>query len=832
MVHMRRHFPDASTALFALLALAACQAAPPQSPQDGHVLGTSIGRLPTGVHLDPAAPQHPVLSFPLGMAVAPDSAHIAMSMDGWTTQGVQIVDRATGAVTQTLEQRAAFIGIAFSPDGRMLYASGGNQDVVYRYDWAAGRATLRDSIVLAVKRNPRWSGTRYPAGIAFSPDGRRLYVAENLADSLAVIDVATGQVLHRYATGSYPYGVVVDPAGNVYVSAWGGFTVSEFTPAGDGYTAREIRVGRHPSALLLNRTGTRLFVASGSTDRVIVVGTHDHRVIETLLDPPPAGPGEGSTPNALALSPDGTRLYVAEADANAIAVFDLAPETSGIPSATGSDLLAGRIPTAWYPSLVAAFHDTLFVATSKGMGTRANPAGPWPILSAAHSRGRNYTLGQLDGSVMMAPVAAATGAELAGLSARVTRANGWDGATDRAGSYPPFKHVIYIIKENRTYDEVFGDMASGDGDSSLVFFPRKDSPNHHAIADRFGLFDRFFVNAEVSADGHNWSTAAYATDYLEKTVQSQYSDRGRPYEYEGATFGAGGTRIPEEDANAPANGYLWDLAHRKGITFRNYGEFVVPGSVDPDDPLPAGYRGDKPFLKAHTDPDYPGFDLKIRDQHRVDMWEREFHAYVRNDSLPALEIVRLPNDHTSGAAAGMPTPRAAMADNDLALGRIVQAVSHSPYWKNTVIFVLEDDAQNGPDHVDSHRSPMEVISAYNRPGTIHRWTNTTDVLRTIEEILGLKSMSQFDYYGRPLRHIWASTPDFTPYTALTPATSLDALNPSTGRGARESRRLDLKVEDMSNMALFNHILWRQMKGDSVPYPGTHRISAQDVKTGS
>ncbi|MGH7669562.1 MAG: SMP-30/gluconolactonase/LRE family protein [Gemmatimonadaceae bacterium] len=831
MSGLQTRLPGVVAAALALLALAACRPAPSQSPQDGNPIGATIGRLPTGVHLDPAAPQHPVLSFPLGMAVAPDSAHIAMSMDGWSQQGVQIVDRATGAVTQTLEQPAAFIGIAFSPDGRMLYTSGGNQDVIYRYAWAGGRATLRDSIVLAVKRNPRWSGTRYPAGIAFSPDGGRLYVAENLADSLAVIDVATGQVLHRYATGAYPYGVVVGPAGNVFVSAWGGYTVSEFTPSGDRYTSREIRVGRHPSALLLNRPGTRLFVASGSTDRILVVGTHDHRVIETLLDPPPAGPGEGSTPNALALSPDGTRLYAAEADANAIAVFDLTPETSGIPTATGNDLLTGRIPTAWYPSLVAALHDTLFVATSKGMGTRANPAGPWPILGREHSKGRNYTLGQLDGSVMLAPVAADTGAELTAFSTRVTRANGWGGATSRAGAYPPFEHVIYIIKENRTYDEVLGDMAAGDGDSSLVFFPRKDSPNHHALADRFGLFDRFFVNAEVSADGHNWSTAAYATDYLEKTVQSQYSDRGRAYEYEGAIFGVGTARIPDEDAVAPANGYLWDLAHQKGISFRNYGEFVVPGGVDPDDPMPAGYRGAKPFLKEHTNPDFPGFNLRIRDQHRVDVWQKEFDEYVRTNSMPALEIVRLPNDHTSGAAAGAPTPLAAMADNDLALGRIVQAVSHSPYWKNTVLFVLEDDAQNGPDHVDSHRSVLEVISAYNRPGTIHRWTNTTDVLRTIEEILGLKSMSQFDYYGRPLRDIWAQTPDLAPYAALTPAPSLDAVNPSTGRGARESRQLDLEVEDMSNMDLFNHILWRQLKGDSLPFPGTNRISAQAIKTG-
>jgi YVTN family beta-propeller protein len=831
MVPMRRPLSGATSALLALTALAACTAAPPKSPLDGNPLGATIGRLPTGVHLDPAAPQHAIESFPLGMAMAPDSAHIAMSMDGWFRQGVQIVDRATGAVTQTLDQPAAFIGIAFSPDGRMLYASGGNQDVIYRYDWSAGRAALRDSLVLAVKP-PRRSGRRYPAGIAFSPDGRLLYAAENLADSLAVIDVASGRVVHRYATGAYPYAVAVDHTGHVFVSAWGGYTVSEFTPQGDGYAVHEIRVGRHPSALLLNPTGTRLFVASGSTDRVFVVGTRDHRVIETLLDPPPAGPDEGSTPNGMALSPDGTRLYVAEADANAIAVFDLTAETAGTPGARGDDLLAGRIPTAWYPTLVAAFHDTLFVATAKGMGTHANLDGAQPVPMPGHPpRGRNYTLGQLDGSVMLAPLANARDSTLGVLSQRVTRANAWDGPTGRTASYPPFEHVIYIIKENRTYDQVFGDMGSGDGDTSLVFFPRRDSPNHHAIADRFGLFDRFFVNAEVSADGHNWSTAAYASDYLEKTVQSQYSDRGRPYEYEGSVFGTGPARIPDDDANAPANGYLWDLAQRKGISFRNYGEFVVPGSLDADDPLPAAYRGNKPFLKEHTNPDYPGFDLGIRDQHRVDVWQREFDEYVRTNALPALEIVRLPNDHTSGAAAGAPTPLAAMADNDLGLGRIVQAVSHSPYWKNTVIFVLEDDAQNGPDHVDSHRSPMEVISAYNRPGTIHRWTNTTDVLRTIEEILGLRSMSQFDYYGRPLRDIWASTPDLTPYTALTPAMSLDAVNPRAGRGARESEGLDLDVEDMSNMDLFNHILWEQLKGDSVPYPGPHRISAQAIKTG-
>ncbi len=816
----------------ALAAFAACRATPPRSPQAGNTLGTTIGRLPTGVHLDPAAVQHPVEAFPLGMALAPDSTHIALVTSGWLHQDVQILDRATGQVTQTVAQPAAFIGIAFSPDGKTLYVSGGNQDVVYRYDWAAGRATLRDSIVLAPKA-ARAPGRRYPAGLALSTDGRRLFVAENMADSMAVVDVASGMVERRYGTDAYPYAVVVAPNGTVFVSAWGGYTVSEFTPSANGYAARRIGVGRHPSAMVLNRSGSRLFVASGSTDRVMVVNTAEHRVMQTLLDPPPGGPGEGTTPNAIALSPDGTRLFVAEADANAIAVFDLSARTADAAAAAGRDALAGRVPTAWYPSLVDVLHDTLFVASAKGLGTHANLDGAQPVPMAGHPpRGRNYTLGQLDGSVMMAPLALAGGTESAALTQRVVRANGWDRPTDRTAPYPPFAHVIYIIKENRTYDQVFGDMAAGDGDTSLVFFPRAISSNHHALADRFGLFDRFFVNAEVSADGHNWSTAAYATDYLEKTMQSEYSNRGRAYEYEGAVFGGGDkAHIPDDDANAPANGYMWDMAQRKGITFRNYGEFVVPSSMDPDDAMPPGYRGDKPFLKTHTDPDYPGFDLSIRDQHRVDVWQREFDQYVKANNLPALEIVRLPNDHTSGAQAGMPTPHAAFADNDLALGRIVQAVSQSPYWRNTVIFVLEDDAQNGPDHVDSHRSPMLVISAYNRQGTWHRWANTSDVLRTIEEILGLQSMSQFDYYGRPLREIWAATPDLRPYVALPAGVSLDAVNPATGRGARDSRGLDLEIEDMANTDLFNHILWRQLKGDA-PYPGANRISAWAVKTGN
>jgi YVTN family beta-propeller protein len=760
--------------------------------------------------------------MPLTMRVSPEGDRIVLSLSGYVKQGLQVIDASDGRVIQEVEQPAAFVGLAFSPDGRTVYSSGGNQDVVYRYGWTGRRLSLRDSLVLAVKRRP--NGTRYPAGLALSPDGRTLYVAENIADSIAVIDVASGTVTQRLPTERYPYDVVTDASGNVYVSAWGGNTVSVFSPSGNGWLREEatISVARHPSSLLLNRDATRLFVASGSTDHVAVVDLKKRSVIARLLDPPPAGPAEGSTPNAFALSPDGTRLFVAEADANAVAVFDLSAATSGVAGATGSDSLRGRIPSGWYPSAVAVAGDALLVASGKGYGTTSNTGGPNPEIG----RNQKFTLSILNGGVMRLRLPELTPAALSGFSARVAAANGWS-PSPRQHRYPPFEHVIYIIKENRTYDQIFGDDKKGDGDTANVFFGKALSPNHHALADRFGLFDRFFVNAEVSPDGHNWSTAAYATDYLEKTVPSHYSvpTRGRSYDYEGLNRG----RVPDDDAAAPANGYLWNLAEKKGITYRNYGEFVVPAGRASDS-LPASYIGNKPFLRTHTNPAYPPFDLTIRDQHRADVWLAEFQQFVAKNEMPALETIRLPNDHTSYGMAGRATPRAAFADNDLALGRMIEALSKSPFWKNTVVFVLEDDAQNGPDHVDSHRSPLFVISAYNKPGTIHRFANTTDVLRTIEEILGLESMSQYDYFGRPLRDIWADAPDLRPYAALPAGWSLDEMNQRGTWEAQQSAKLDLGIEDAADEALSNQILWWMLKGRN-PYPGPTRASALELKIG-
>ena len=766
--------------------------------------------LPTGVCLDPAGRSFAVGNMPLAMVLTPEKDRLVVSLSGWRQQGLQVVDLKTSQVVQTILQPGAFLGLVFSPDGRTLYVSGGNEDAIYRYAWQEKQAKLIDTIILAPKE-PKKDGTRFPAGVALSQDGKRLYVAENVADSLAVIDLNAKQVVQRLFTEPYPYDVVVAPDGGVYVSAWGGNTVSSFIQdkSGSLRERRRIPVGRHPSALLLNQSGSRLFVASASTNSIAVVDTNRAQVLTTLADPPPAGPNQGTTPNALALSNDGSTLFVAEADTNAVAVFNLSSLVAGRRIARGGSRLAGRIPVEWYPTGLLMAKDALFVLNGKGKGTAPNPGEVQPGTKLPDDS-TTYTLGQLNGSITALPAALDPPA-LRKFSQRVARANNWDQQGRSTPKYPPFKHVIYIIKENRTYDQIMADLPQGDGDTSLLFFPRAISPNHHALAERFGLFDRFFVNAEVSSQGHVWSTAAYVTDYGEKTIPSGYAFR----------------RTPDDrgDVDDPAAGYLWNAAIKKGLTLRNYGEFRWTMPKQQNEPVKSSKL--KAALIPYTSYEYPEGDLTISDQLRAEAWLKEFQQFVREDKLPALEILHLPGDHTLGARPKRPTPKACMADNDFALGRMVEAVSNSVYWKDTVFFVLEDDAQDGPDHVDSHRSVLLVISAYNRGGVIHRFVNTTDVLATMEEILGLNKLSRSDYYGRPLREIFSDTADLTPFKALPSAQRFDELNSDKGPHARASLDLNLDRVDEADEDAFNQILWQVLKGQE-PYPGPRRMSSLEI----
>jgi DNA-binding beta-propeller fold protein YncE len=501
--------------------------------------------LPTGVRLDPAGEAVDLGSLPINLVLTPEKDKAVVVLSGWREQGVQVVDLKTRKVTQTLLQDGAFYGAAFSPDGHHLYVSGGNTDMLLVYTWKDGAATLENKFELAKAKTEDGTGTSYPAGVAVAPNGKFVYVAEDVGDRLAVVSAATGEIVQRFSTDHYPYGVALTADGQVFVSAWGGSTVSQFRVLEDGtlaYVGR-IEVGRHPSVLAVK--GTRLYVTLAGSDRVAIVDTKLRRVGRYLHDAAPGAPPEGSTPNAVAFSSDGKRLLVAEADNNAVAVFEVA-----------TSKLLGRIPTDWYPTAIAEVGDELLVLSGKGHGTSANPDGPVPLTNWPNEKPKAYTLGQLNGTLRVLP-ASLTPAQLANFTQRVVSANNWQ--QRQARRYPPFRHVVYIIKENRTYDQVLGDMKEGDGDASLVYFPDITmTPNHHALARRFGLFDRFFVNKECSSLGHIWSTAAYVTNYGEKVVPSAYA--GKHADMDG------------EESDEPERGFLWTLAIREGITFRDYGE--------------------------------------------------------------------------------------------------------------------------------------------------------------------------------------------------------------------------------------------------------------------
>jgi len=737
--------------------------------------------LPTGVRLDPAGEGVDLGSLPINLVLAPEPDRAIVVLSGWREQGVQVVNLKTRKVTQTLLQDGAFYGAAFSPNGHRLYISGGNTDMLFAYAWKDGAATLENKFELAKAKTEDGTGTSYPAGVAVAPDGKFVYVAEDVGDRLAVVNAVTGEIAQRFSTDHYPYDVALTADGQVFVSAWGGSTVSQFRVLADGTLAYlgRIEVGRHPSALAVR--GTSLYVALAGSDCVAVVDTKLRKVARYLHDAAPGAPPEGSTPNAITLSADGKRLLVAEADNNAVAVFDVA-----------AGKLLGRVPTDWYPTAIAEVGDELLVLSGKGHGTHANPDGPVPLTNWPNEKPTAYALGQLNGSLRVLPSAMAT-TQLAALTERVVAANNWQ-QRPAVPHYPPFHHVVYIIKENRTYDQVLGDMKEGDGDASLVYFPDITiTPNHHALARRFGLFDRFFVNAEVSSQGHIWSTAAYVTNYGEKVVPSAYA--GKHADMDG------------EESDEPERGFLWTLAIQEGITFRDYGE-MVKGNP--------GWPVTQRDLAADVNPDYIPFDLTTLDQKRADVWIAELQGYVRDGNMPQLEVMHLPMDHLAAGRPGKCTPRACMADNDLALGRIVQALSHSPYWKDTVIFVVEDDAQAGPDHTDSHRAPFYAISAYNRPGTVHRFVNTTDVVAAIEDILGMGRLSKFDYFSRSLADIFAPTANLTPYDPIIPTQDLNEKNPQKTAAARMSESLDLSEPDRVDDQLYNRILWLMLKGDVPP----------------
>ncbi|MGH3779893.1 MAG: beta-propeller fold lactonase family protein [Pseudonocardiaceae bacterium] len=784
------------------------------------------GVTPIGYTVTPVGKQTNLGDLPLGAVSSPDGRWLVVSNDGQGAQSLQVIDTTISKVTQTLSYpapKALFVGLAFAQDGKTLYASGGGNNLIRRYTVNGGTLTETTPIPLPTTNPAGAKINPLPAGIALTSDGQRLLVADQQADALSVVDLATGAV-HTTAAGHRPYGVVASADGHsAYVTDQGANTVSVLDLTGpEPAEQKTITVGTHPNKAVPSADGRTLYVANGDSDEISVIDTATAAVTRTIGLAPYRGAQVGSNPDAVALSRDGHTLYVANAGNNDVAVIDLA-----------SGHVEGLIPTGWYPTALVATDRALLVTNGKGLGAGPNngPGHPNPYDP------KTPTPDQYAGSMMVGTLSTvaipARDDQLEKWTGQVARNDGFDSHGDvraqgrssaivprTAGDRSPIQHVIYVVKENRTYDQVFGSLGKGNGDPKLNLFGPESAPNARALENNYVTLDNFYADAEVSAQGWNWTVAANSNPYSEQVWPANYSPRGAPYPSESSDPAT----APNRD---PAQAYIWDRLAGAHISFRNYGFYV---NTQPD----GSSKATDPALDANTDPAFRGFDLACPDSPnsftprkancgpataRFTEWKKEFDGYVAGNNLPTVELLRLPNDHNAGTTPGAPTPRAYTADNDWALGQLVDAVSHSKYWANTAIFVTEDDAQNGPYHIDAHRTVAEVISPYTHTGRVDStFYSTASMLRTIELIVGLHPLTQFDAYATPMLAAFTNKPDPTPYTATKPTQNLQEVNPVNAPMAAQSQTQDLTKEDQINMQQFNEATWESIKGPNTPMP--------------
>jgi YVTN family beta-propeller protein len=793
------------------------KAAPP--PDRPGVLGGGVTLLPNGWRIAPAGRHFSIGDLPLNMVLSPDGHSLIVTNNGHAKPTLRVVDLDRQRVA-VVDQDDAWLGLAWSPDGSKLYSSGAASNTVQELAWSTGRLRASRKIPVAPGTDQVRAGqTRPPAavqtfvgGIAVSRDGARLYAVHVYGKMVTAVDLSTGAITGTAKFAAEPYTCVLSPDGQtLYVSLWGGAKVLVLDAKTLGAKG-DITVGEHPNALTLSADGTRLFVACANTNAVWVIDLATSKATEQIsIALFPQSP-PGSTPNALALSPSGQHLLVANADNNTVAYVDV--------SRPGESRVKGFIPTGWYPTGVLFSRDgsEILVLSGKGLTSMANPRGAQPGISGAPGQ---YSGAMLEGSLSILPTPNEDA--LAKLTKTVYAVTPYSDAVRmapaaapeaspiprRVGDVSAIKHVFYVIRENRTYDQILGDLDRGNGDPALALFGEDITPNAHALAREFVTLDNFYVNAEVSYGGHAFSTGAYSNDFVEKIWPTNYGSRGGTYLGEGG----GEMRSPFGNIAAPPNGYLWDFCVRAGKSVRSYGEFTER------DRATGKWKANVPGLEGRVHPDYPGWDLAIPDNKRIDVWLDEFHAFEANGQLPALSILRLGNDHTSGTSANSPTPRAMIAENDMALGRLVEAVSKSAYWKDSAIFILEDDAQNGPDHVDFHRSPAFVVSSFTRRGVVDSTLYTTSgMLRTMELILGLPPMTQYDAAATPMYNAFTTTPTMTAF-ALRPArVKLDELNRAGAPGQAESARMNFTEADMTPELALNEILWQSIHGAGAVMP--------------
>ena len=765
--------------------------------------------LPNGWSLSPAGTSLPLGDLPLNIAVSPSKKLMAVTNNGQSTQSIQLIDVKNEKILDNIIIGESWLGVQFSSDEKYLYAGGGNKNRILKYAIINNKLKLADSIQLGKK----WPNKISPAGLALDDVRHLLYVVTKDNNSIYTIDLTTKKVIQQVQIDGEAYTCLLSPDKKMlYVSCWGCDKLIVYNTDAKKIT-NQIPVGDNPNELCLTKNGKYLFVANSNDNAVSVIDTRQQKVIETLTaslypDAPP-----GSTTNGLALSADEKTLYIANADNNCLAVFNVRKP--------GFSVSKGFIPVGWYPTCVKAIGKKIYVTNGKGFSSFPNPDGPNPtnkrkkvIYQGEEIDAKvQYIGGLFTGTLSIINIPSEKQLSLYSqevykntpyTKTKETISEGMQGnpIPMKVGDVSPIKYVFYIVKENRTYDQVLGDMKEGNGDTSLVLFGEKVTPNQHQLARDFVLLDNFYVDGEVSADGHNWSLGAYATDYLEKNWVTSYGGRGGEYDAEGT----------RPVANNKGD-FIWGDCKKAGVTYRTYGEFVE------------NHKANIPVLENHFCKYYTSWDQKVRDTTRVNQWKQDFDSLVAINALPQLNTLRLINDHTEGMKKGRPTPFAHCADNDLAVGMFIDYLSKSPVWKESVVFIVEDDAQNGPDHVDAHRSTAFIVGPYVKRNFVdHTSYSTSGILRTMELILGLPPMSQYDAAATPLYRSFTATPDFTAYNALPPMIDITQKNLAVNELSKRSAQFDFSKEDKVPDQLFNDVLWKGIKGMNAITPPPRRAA--------
>lgn len=767
--------------------------------------------LPNGWSLTPAGNSVPLGDLPLNIEINKKAGLAAVTNNGQSTQSIQLVDLNSMTILDTREIEKAWLGLKFAGNGKKLYASGGNDNWILEYAVKRRKLILKDSIKLGDK----WPNPISPAGLDIDDRRKLLYVVTKDNNSLYTIDLRSKKVIRQIKLDGEAYTCLLSPdKKELYISCWGCDQLVVYNTIANAIS-KQIKVGDNPNDICFTKDGMYLFVSNSNDNSVSVINTQTKSVIETLTCSLFPDAPQGSTSNSLALSEDDGTLYIANADNNCLSVFDV--------HEPGKSSSKGFIPTGWYPTCVRVNGRNIFVANGKGFSSFPNPYGPNPVRKreqVTYQRGDTaqivkvqYIGGLFIGS--LSKIAEPSAADLGKYSEQVysnspytkekesiSKGEPGNPIPQKVGDASPIKHVFYIVKENRTYDQVLGDMPEGNGDSSLVLFGENVTPNQHKLAREFVLLDNFYVDGEVSADGHNWSMGAYATDFLEKTWVTSYGGRGGTYDSEGN----------REVANNK-NGFIWDNCKRAGVTYRTYGEFA-------DD-----YKANIPVLEGHFCPYYTSWDQRVRDTTRVSQWKRDFDSLVAANALPQLNTLRMINDHTEGLVVGRPTPFAHTADNDLAVGLFVEYLSQSPVWKESVVFIVEDDAQNGPDHVDAHRTTAYLAGPFVKRNFIdHTPYTTSGMLRTMELILGLPPMSQYDAAATPMWRCFTAAADTGRFVHLPSRVDLTEVNVENNELSQRSAAFNFSKEDAINDFDFNEVLWKGIKGMDAVVPPPRRAA--------